>query len=387
MKIINKTNLILSMIFVTSTSFASTYEYPQVYKDTRIMGMGGANVALGGQTSSVFYNTAGISDIPKEYGWEVDIFNMNLSFSDNVNDFASDMSDANEDGKTDEQKTIDTLKVTENYLGKNLNFSNSIALLSVGKKFDKYAFAIMPIAGGYINAKTHRGSGSEGIFEVSGISYGGVALGLSRDFEDRVIGSYDIKNISLGLGVKTLTYKLINANLSVAKLIDDNLNDTFEDTYTKDGSSMVFDLGAKAKVYENTTAGISIQNIGSIASENETLEIPMTVNVGLAYSNRYDRTWFNQYQVAADYIDLLQGYSQDEDAIKRTRFGLSGNVFDGWLGTFGAQVGLYQGHPTFGIDLRMTMLKLAYSTYSEEVGAYSGQDADQRHMIQVSLGW
>jgi hypothetical protein len=386
MKMLNTKSLLLSVALAT-TSFANTYEYPQVYKDTRVMGMGGANIAIGGQTSSIFYNTAGISDIPKEYGWEVDLFNFNLSFSNNIIDFATDMDDANQDNKTETQKTTDTLKVTENYLGKNLHISDSMALLSIGKKFDKYGFAMMPIAGGYINGKTNRGGGSNGIFEINGIVYGGVAMGLSRDMENVYIGSYTLENIALGMGVKVLNYSTINANLTVAELIDDNLDDTFEDKYTTTGTSTVLDLGAKAKIYENTTAGISIQNIGSIASETKTLEIPMTVSVGLAYKNRFNRSYFNQYQIALDYVDLFQGYSQDTDIIKRTRFGLSGNLFDGWLGTFGTQVGLYQGHFTFGFDIRMTMLKLAYTSYTEEVGAYSGQDGDKRHMLQLSVGW
>lgn len=385
MKIINKKTLALSLALSTSL-FASTYEYPQIFKDTRIMGMGGANIAVGGQTSSLFYNTAGISDIPKEYGWEVDLFNFNIAVGSNVKDFADEMDTATSTG-TDAEKTAATLDVTEKYLGKNLHISTNMALLSVGKKFDKYAFAMMPISGVNINAKTHRGSGASGIFEINGLAYSGIALGLSRDMDDQKIFGVDLQKLSVGVGVKAIKYKTINANLSVSELIDDNINDYFEERYTKDGSSTVMDLGVKAELFENFTAGISLQNIGSIAKESTTSEIPMTLGLGVAYKHRFDRSYFNQYQIAIDYIDLLQGYSQDKDIIKRTRVGISGNVFDGWLGTLGMQAGLYQGHPTFGLDLRMTFLKLAYTSYSEEIGAYSGQDSDQRNMLQVSVGW
>jgi len=386
MKIINKKSLILSLALGTSV-FASSYEYPQIYKDTKIMGMGGANIAVGGQAASIFYNTAGIADIPKEYGWEVDIININIALSDKIQDFADDMDEANEDGKTDAQKTADTLDVTEKYLGTNLNISANIAAITIAKKFDKYAFSIIPVAGLNTNTKTHRGSGSAGILETQGLAYSGVAFGLSRDFENRNIAGYDIRNISLGLGVKALQYKSIYANLSVSELIDDDLDDYFEDKYTNDGSSTVFDIGAKAEVYENVTAGISIQNIGSIASESAQNEIPMTVGLGIAYKNRFERSYFNQYQIAFDYIDLFQAYNQDSDIIKRTRFGVSGNVFDGWGGTLALQAGLYQGHTTYGIDFRAAMLKIAYTMYSEEIGAYSGQDPDKRQMVQISLGW
>jgi hypothetical protein len=155
MKNINiKTLILATTLFLTSNAFASTFEYPQLYKDTRIMGMGGANIAVGGQTSSIFYNTAGLSDIPKEYGWEVDLFNFNISLSDKIADFANDMNDAN-DIKNETKKTVEILKVTENYLGKNLHLSGNIALLTIGKKFDKYAFGFMPIVGINTNTKTH----------------------------------------------------------------------------------------------------------------------------------------------------------------------------------------------------------------------------------------
>ena len=386
MKNINTKSILLSLA-LSSSLFGSTYEYPQLYKDTKIMGMGGANIAVGGQATSIFYNTAGIADIPKEYGWEIELLNINVSASQNLQDFMDDMDEANADGKTDAQKTADTLDVTEQYLGENLHMSANIGVISVAKKFEKYAFSIVPFGGFYTNTKTHRGSGSTGILETQGLFYSGVALGVSKDVENRNIFGYNLTNISLGVGVKSLQYKTMYANLSVSELIDDNLEDYFEDKYTQDGSATVLDLGAKAEVYENLIAGVSIQNIGSIASESTQNEIPMTVNLGVSYKHRFNRTYFNQYQFAFDYVDLLRAYSQDDDFIKRTRIGISGNAFDGWGGTLALQAGLYEGHPTFGIDLRASILKVSYTRYTEEIGAYSGQDTDTRHMLQVSLGW
>ncbi len=386
MKNINTKSILLSLA-IGSSLFASTYEYPQLYKDTKIMGMGGANIAVGGQATSIFYNTAGIADIPKEYGWEVELLNINVAASENLQDFIDDMDEANDDSKTDAQKTADTLDVTEKYLGKNLHISANVGAISVAKKFDKYAFSIVPLAGFYSNTKTHRGSGSTGILETQGLIYSGFALGVSKDIENQNILGYNLTNISLGVGLKSLQYKSIYANLSVSELIDDDLSDYFEDKYTQDGSSTVLDLGAKAEVYPDVIAGISIQNMGSIASESAENEIPMTVNLGVAYKHRFNRSYFNQYQIAFDYVDLFQAYSQDKDFIKRTRLGISGNAFDGWGGTLALQVGLYEGHPTYGIDLRASVLKLSYTRYTEEIGAYSGQDKDIRHMFQLSLGW
>ena len=51
------------------------------------------------------------------------------------------------------------------------------------------------------------------------------------------------------------------------------------------------------------------------------------------------------------------------------------------------RAGLYQGYPTFGVDLRLFIVTLNYTTYAEEVGAYAGQDDDRRHLIALNLGW
>jgi len=387
MKIINKKSLALSLALSTSL-FASTYEYPQLYKDTRIMGMGGANIAIGGQTSSLFYNTAGLNNIPKDYGWEVDIFNLNISINSNFIDFTSDLDDATSDNNdNDAQETAKVLKVVEDYLGDNLHLSSNIALLSVGKKFDSFSFGFMPISGIYLNNKTHRGGGTAGILEIQGMAYGGIALGIAKQFDSTKMSQYGINDISLGLGVKAIGTKSFYHDFTLPEIIDnkDDLTQYTEDNYSHDDSTVVADIGLQANIYKDLTFGLSIQNIGGIG-DKDIIEIPMTVGIGLGFSQRYNRNWLNQYQVAIDYIDILNEY-KDDNKMKRTRLWISGNLFDGWAGTFGIQAGLYQGYTTFGLDFRATMLKVAYTSYAEEVGAYAGQDEDRRHMLQLSLGW
>lgn len=113
----------------------------------------------------------------------------------------------------------------------------------------------------------------------------------------------------------------------------------------------------------------------------------MTVNVGGAYLLRFpDRAFFKQIRLAADYIDLTQAYT-DSSYIKRTRFGADLHLWDNWLSTLNLQAGLYQGHMTAGLDARIGVVRLAYATYAEELGAYSGQDADRRHMLNFAIGW
>jgi len=51
------------------------------------------------------------------------------------------------------------------------------------------------------------------------------------------------------------------------------------------------------------------------------------------------------------------------------------------------RTGLYQGYYTAGADLRLTIVKLMFTTYAEEVGAYAGQDEDRRYLLSVGFGW
>ncbi|OPX27439.1 MAG: hypothetical protein B1H07_01670 [Campylobacteraceae bacterium 4484_166] len=296
-------NLITKLIiltFATNLIFASNYEYPQLYKDPKNMGMGGVGIATDGGTSSLFYNTASLRDMKKN-DWNVDILAIDIAVGENMLDFIEDMGDANDLDGNEETKKM--LEVTENYLG----------------------------------------------------------------------------------GVKILNHKTISAQLALSDLVDDNLSDRFEDDYTKDGSDVVLDLGIKAKVYRGIVAGASIQNMGGIASGDE--EIPMTVNTGVSYKQKFKRVWLNSYQVGFDYVDILHSYNQDSDILKRTRLGATANIINGYFGDIEAQIGFYQTYLTYGFNFRAGALKIAYASYQEEVGAATAQDGDQRQILQFSIGW
>ncbi len=378
-------NLITKLIiltFATNLIFASNYEYPQLYKDPKNMGMGGVGIATDGGTSSLFYNTASLRDMKKN-DWNVDILAIDIAVGENMLDFIEDMGDANDLDGNEETKKM--LEVTENYLGENLHFGASLAPFKLGKRFGQYSMAVATIAGLHLNTKTHRGSGSAGLVEMSGLFYNGVVVGGSKDINSVKLYGFAIKDISVGAGVKILNHKTISAQLALSDLVDDNLSDRFEDDYTKDGSDVVLDLGIKAKVYRGIVAGASIQNMGGIASGDE--EIPMTVNTGVSYKQKFKRVWLNSYQVGFDYVDILHSYNQDSDILKRTRLGATANIINSYFGDIEAQIGFYQTYLTYGFNFRAGALKIAYASYQEEVGAATAQDGDQRQILQFSIGW
>ncbi|MDQ1340038.1 MAG: hypothetical protein QG567_1194 [Campylobacterota bacterium] len=390
MKKILKTTL-LSVTVATSLS-ALTYEHPQLYKDPKVIGMGGANVAVGGHASALFYNPAGLSFIPREYGVEVELINFSASINQNIVDFGQDFSDATDDpavvtGDSDTDETLAMLDVVDAYMGENIHFDAN-NFTSVSRKGEKVGFAVGAVGGATFDARTHRGFGNDGVMEMQGLGYYGAAGGFSYDFSNvEIADKYILNDFSLGLGVKQINYMSLEHAFTISELIRDDFDTYVEDELLKEGSSTVFDVGAMYKLSENTQIGLSAINIGGIGDE-DSVYIPMTVNAGIGYLKRWeDHMLFNQVRVALDYVDILYAYDQDKDVMKRTRAGVEANVWDGWFSTMTLRAGLYQGAPTYGANLRLTFLQLGYAYYQEEVGAYAGQDKDERHMVNLSLGW
>jgi hypothetical protein len=386
-----------SVVLVAGSSFVfgTTYEYPQLYKDPKVLGMGGANVAVGGSFSSLFYNPAGLSKIPKEHGWEIELLNLSLATDKNVMDFiddldaASDVGDLDGDGDSDNDETKAINEVLEKYAGDNMHVDLNL-LMSMSKKFEEVAFGVGGFASLGLNYKAHQGFGSDGFLSADALGVGGVVAGASKDYKDVTFQNYVLNNFSVGAGMKILKYAAISHDFSVNEISEygDNLDDYIDDAdLLKEGSSTVLDLGAQYEVGPDFYAGASILNIGGVG-DSSALEVPMTVNIGVGYLKRFeDRAYFNQVRFAADYIDLFYGYDQDEDFIKRTRLGAEVNAWDGWLSSGVLRAGFYQGNYTFGVDVRLSVVNLSYATYEEEVGAYSGQDSDRRHIVNLTIGW
>src|SRR4030067_1052050 len=127
-------------------------EYPYLYKSPRAMGMGGAYTAIGGRVDSLFYNPAGLSNIPKDKGWEVNVLNPAVGVGDKTQDFVKDMQDALDtpdgtdvgtDADSEQMRAVND--VIAKYRGQNLHM-NITDFTSIGKNFDRFAFGLGGLA-------------------------------------------------------------------------------------------------------------------------------------------------------------------------------------------------------------------------------------------------
>jgi len=350
------------------------------------MGMGGAAIAVGGETDTLFYNPAGLSQIPDEEGMELNVIGVSAELGQDVIDFTDDLSDAldtkdlNGDGDEEDDQLRAVSNVFADYQGDNQHLRIADRM-SYGQKFGPLGIGIAGLISFRFDGMTHQGLGSNGILEInSNTLYGGL-----------VGASFDItKDLALGGTVKYLASESLVHNFTIAELINNNedIDEYIQDELLKRGSGMGIDLGAVYRLHYvpalRPSVGVSIMDIGD-TSFGDAGSMPMTVNLGVAVSP--DVPVFGALTAGLDYVDILGNNGQDSDIGKRLRFGVELNVLDKWYGGLSLRSGLYQGYPTFGADLRLLAMTVSYVFYAEEIGAYAGQDKDKRQMVMLNIGW
>lgn len=365
---------------------ATTREYPTLYKSPRAMGMGGAYTAIGGRTDALFYNPAGLSTMPRDKGWEVNIINLSAEVNNNGKDFFQDLMDAfdtgdlNNNGKEDDDQLKATNDVLAKYRGESLHLRLQ-DLTSIGKGYDKWAFAVGAVGSGNFDAMAHQGFGSEGLLEINANATYGAVGGFSMVVSE---------GLTAGIGLKQLHREALNHNFTAQELVEkqNTLDDYITDTLRTEGDSFGFDAGViwqfERESWWRPSAGLSLMNIGDLDFGAAGM-IPMTVNAGFAVNPQI--TWSRSLVIGFDYVDILNNYEQDKDMMKRTRLGAELQLFDIMPVEMAIRAGLYQGNPTFGVDLRLLTFLFSYTMYSEEIGAYAGQDKDTRQMLTFNFGW
>jgi hypothetical protein len=365
---------------------ATTREYPYLYKSPRAMGMGGAYTAVGGSVDTLFYNPAGLSLIPKDKGWEVNLLNLSAEYNDDGLKFyrdlqsALDTGDLNGDGSAtdDQQRAVNDLLYI--YSGKYLHL-RAADFTSFGKSYDALSFGAGALASGRFDALPHQGFGPEGILEVDSDATYGALGGISIPLGSRLFA---------GASLKYIHRETVMHNFTPREIVDHakGLDDFIMEDLKKTGSAVGFDAGAIWTIAPGSwwrpSLGVSVMNIGDLDMKDAGT-IPMTINAGFAIHPKIDA--FRSLLFAIDYVDIADNYTQDTDAAKRLRYGAELQLFDRTAFELAVRAGMYEGYPTAGLNLRFSIIALSYTFYSEEVGAYAGQDRDKRQLLNLNIGW
>ena len=395
----------LALLGATTSLMAMYAEQASLYKDPRIMGMGGANVAVGSYSTSVFSNPAGLANIKKEHGFVVDLLSIGLGGTAKMNTFLNDINDANDD----DDDTAAMSDVLKEYSGEHFHTDVS-AYMSVSKNSDTFAWSIGLLSAVDVNLMAHgNGSSNAELLETTSRAYGGVILGAAKPYQTKY-GQLDV-----GMSLKYISLTSYEGTLGITELTSDDENDdnSVEDKlrnrYEKKTNGIGIDLGIVFKPNFQSTqlwhpaVGFSIMNIGSINMNDNYGGQPMTLNAGISISPEV--RYIDNFKVALDYVDILganklriynmknpdgtASYTDYDSSsfIKNLRFGMSAGLIDSTYFSSTLNLGLYQGAYTAGLSLDLTILKLNFATYQEEVGDTASSIEDRRYMTQIAIGW
>ncbi len=368
-----------------SSAMAANFEYPYIYKDPAVMGMGGAYTAVGGTINSLFYNPAGLSDVKQSAGFEVTLLKLGVAASSKTKDFYNDLQDVLDiDNDTEQLTALNNLILK--YLGENFHFDVETLALGVVKGGETSSFGFTLVGNVQANFATHEGAGTDGLIEVHQHSYGGVIGGYARKFMD--------DKLKIGLGAKFLYAQSVDHTFTTSEIVanSDNLDDYIKDNYLETGSGFSFDFGLEYNPLPDNVlhpqVGLSVLNIGDL-DFGDAGKIPMSVNLGFALKPEFEGFGglFKEPVFALDVVDIIRNNSVDDDWGKRIRLGAEVKVWDNKFASWIVRTGLYEGYPTFGTDFRIGVVNLQFATYAEEVGAYAGQDADRRYTGALSIEW
>lgn len=383
---------------IAATSLMAGYaQHAYVYNDARIMAMGGANVAVGGYSTSVFSNPAGLLGIKKEHGFEVELLGLQATYSSGAADFAQDLSDA-----ADTEDDAEIAKVIQKYSGDYFHIDAS-NYSSLSKNGDFLAWSVGLLAASDVNLIPHANDATK-LLEVHGRVYGGLVLSGAKAFDGVGPGTLDA-----GITVKYIAQKSYDAALSTSEILDnsDDLGSYLQDTYGVDNSAIGLDLGVNYHPFPDNALhpsfGLSVLNVGGLDMGDNYGSVPMTVNLGVGIAPEV--ALIEDLKVAVDYCDILnaqKGYLyertlasnayvrtelDDTDFMKRLRMGVSATLIDtGWVMT-NVSLGMYQGAYTAGIDMQLAIVKLTAATYEEQVGLTAGDWTDRRYTLALGIGW
>lgn len=400
--------IILSTL-ISSTALLATYSNnAYIYKDPRIMSMGGANVAAGGYSSSIFSNPAGLRGIPRSHGLEVELLNAGVSASTSFAEFAADLGDAtadndnNGDGTNNDSQVAAVGDVLNSYSGEHFHVDAS-NYTSISRNNINSAFTIGLLQSADFNFIPHGNGGTESLLEYYGRAYGGLILGFAKSF-NALGGKLDV-----GIGTKYIYQQSFEGGVSISELIE---NDTFFTDHSNEAEYFGIDFGATYSFWQDgflkPKLGVSILNLGlfnpGISGAEDIVDNygkqVMTVNAGASISPSLP--YLGTVVFAADYMDLtntqeIRSYNfnnnevttsvENADLMKKLRLGASWRFIDNPLAMVTLNGGMYQGEYTAGLDAQLLFIKASLATYAEQISPIAGDFVDRRVMANIGFGW
>ena len=353
-----KLALISIFVLIVSGPAASVYakELSPMFRGVRPLGMGNAFTAVANDENAIFYNPAGLNNI-EGFG-SFGLINPGIEISESVLDLVKEMQDI------DTNNVNDITALFREYIGVHQHM-RAYAMPHV----TTHNFGLAVLGQGRVDAE----------FRNPVNPYADVNIAM--DVVPVIGGAYGFYKgrLKLGLTAKMIMREGINKTYDATDVAAENF-DPMDDM--KDGSGTGFDLGA---IYDfgpdyrlHPAIGLTVQNVGGVDLGDAGEELQrVNIGFGLIFDGPVDML------AAVDYVDITANAGDDKDLPKRLHIGIELKLPI----LLSIRTGINQGYPTYGATLNLKAVKIEYAAYSEELGAYAGQRADNRQILQVSLGW
>ena len=346
----------LIIVFVLLGSFTHLYaeELPSLYRGIRPLGMGGAFITLSDDENAMFYNPSGLNDVN---GWSVDLLNPSVEWSQNSSKLYKDFKDVDTDNEGE------VAAFMEKRVGEHQHIRTAVLPNFVMHNF---AVGVLGQATGDIDV---RNAGDPKVFTDLKVDFGVLASG-AYGFLDR--------QLQVGATAKYVQRDGIHHTYTATEIAANGF-DPLDQREKK--SDFAFDLGMKfnLKVLLSPSFALVLQNITDL-DFGDLGVIPQQLNIGAAINPNF---WILRTTLAVEVDDLTKNVETDKDLYKRTHLGAEVR----FPKILSVRAGVSQGYLTAGIGVDLWIVALSYATYAEELGAFSGQRADRRHVAQLSLGF
>ncbi len=353
---------ILALFVLGSEHVIMAKVLPTLFRGVRPLGMGGAFTAVADDENALFYNPAGLSNIST---FQIQIFNPLIEASSNAYDLYQDLTEE------DLNDTSQAVTLLRKYVGEHEHLRAAL-FPNVGFNVAKAGVMIGGLGSVTVDAEIRNPVWPEVHIDIIGDA--GLLLGVGLELP--------VTGLSAGLGIKYISRESLSEVYTATDIAADNFDDRLENDQ-KSGSGVSADIGAIYKLpfisSFDTSVAVVVQNVPEMDMD-DAKDIETQVNAGLAIGKSF--TGFSLVG-ALDYVDIGNNIGEDDDIAKRLNVGLEGKLPT----ILSARVGLNQGYFTGGITLEAWIFKLDLAMYTEEVGAYAGQRADERYVAQLIIGW
>lgn len=349
-----KKGLILMFLLLGSFTHLHAEELPNLYRGIRPLGMGGAFITLSDDENAMFYNPAGLNDVS---GFGVDILNPSVEWSENSSSLYKDFKDL----ETDDEGAV------ADFMSERVGDRQHIrtALLP---NLTMHNFAVGLLGQATFDLDVRNRSNPVVVTDIK------IDLGL---LVSGALGFYD-RQLQIGATGKYIKRDGIRHTYTAREIASDGFDPLDQREKEND---FAFDLGAKfnPKMVLSPSFAVVLQNITDL-DFGPLGEIPQQLNIGAAVNPNLG---ILKTTLAVEIDDVTKNVDGDKDLYKRAHLGAEIR----FPMILALRAGVNGGYLTGGIGLNLWIVSVNYATYAEELGAFSGQRADRRHILQASLGF